>query len=61
MMIKVKENEMKMLTKNHEDLKSKYSQAKKKLEGINDRYKKARLVNLNIKKLICQAIMNKNK
>jgi hypothetical protein len=61
MMIKLKENEIKMLTKNYEDIKNKYSGAKRKLEASDERYKQARMVNLNIKQLICQMIMNKNK
>jgi hypothetical protein len=61
MMIKLKEKEIKMLTKNYEDIKTKFTQTKKKLEVSSERFRKARAVNINIKKLICKFIMNKNK
>ena len=61
MLINMKDKEIRELKKNYEMLKNKYNENKKKLLNNYEKYKNARTVNFNIKKLICQTIMNKSK
>ena len=61
MLLNLKDKEIRELKKNYEILKNKYNENKKKLINNYEKYKSARTVNFNTKKLICQMIMNKSK
>ena len=59
-MLKLKDRELKDMIKSYDSMKSKLATAKKKLMESKEYYEHIKILNLNMKKLICSMIKNKH-